>query len=146
MTDSKLKSLVAEAVSLDRQIQDDAARLKQLKDQLITEAQSRTEEHAPTDGGGTSWTTEGADGCIARVVFPAPKLKSSIKAEGKPAEKIKALAGRWFPRLFLASIAYKPVDNFRSEAELMLGKDAKKLIKAVESESSPTVSFETKES
>ena len=93
MTDKILKNLVTEAVSLDREINEKANQLKELKAQLVAEARGREGELARTDGGGTRWTAEGSDGSIARVNFPAPTLKSKVDGEGKVIEKIKNLAG-----------------------------------------------------
>lgn len=141
-----LKNLVTEAVSLDREINEKADRLKELKLALVVEARSREDELALTDGGGTRWTAEGSDGCIARVNFPAPTLKGKIDGEGKAIEKIKQLAGSVFNRLFTPAISYKPVEGFREEAATLLPKaDAKKLIKLCQSASAPRVSFETTE-
>lgn len=145
MNDAKLKSLVTQAVRLDRQIADLEEALKTAKAQLVAEAQSRTDEHTNTENGGTSWTATGTDGCIARVTFPAPTLKSKIDGEGKAIEKIRAAAGRLFDKLFRPSVTYRPVDNFRDEAETLLGRDAGKLVRLCQSESSPKVAFETKE-
>lgn len=145
MTTAKLQNLVTEAVSLDREIAEKTERLKSLKADLITEAGTRDDEHTPTAGGGRSWLAEGADGCIARVTFPAPKLKATIAGEGTAIDKVRKLAGNAFARLFNQVPSYKPVANFRDEAETLLGKDARKLIRACESSSSPTVNFETKE-
>lgn len=146
MTNSKLSVLVTESVQLDRKIAELTDHLKRLKAALITEAESRQEEHVPTDGGGASWTAEGSDGCIARVTFPGPSLKSKIDGEGKAIEKIKAAAGKLFDRLFRPAVSYRPVENFRAEVESLMGKGAPKLVRLVESESSPKVAFETKES
>ena len=44
MTESKLKQIVTEAVELDREIQLQTERLKDLKKILIAEAESREEE------------------------------------------------------------------------------------------------------
>jgi hypothetical protein len=143
MTTTKLRNLVTEAVSLGREIEEKTERLKALKADLITAAGPRAD--TATAGGGRSWIAEGADGCIARVTFPAPKLKASIAGEGSAIEKVRKLAGRFFSLLFDQVPAYKPAANFRQEAEALLGKDARKLIRACETSSSPSVSFETKE-
>ena len=145
MTTTKLQATVTEAVALDREIAAMTERLKALKLTLVTEAGQRPEEHTATDGGGSSWTAEGNDGCVVRVTFPAPKLKATIAGEGSAIEKIRSLAGKCFHALFTQVPAYKPVPKFREAAEQLLGKDSKKLIKACESTSSPSVSFETKE-
>ena len=143
---TKLQNLVTEAVSLDREISDQTERLKELKAQLVETAREREDELTPTDGGGLRWTAEGNDGCIARVNFPAPSIKSKIEGEGKAIEKIKQLAGAVFSRLFIPTITFKPVENFRHEAKALLVKpDANKLIKLCQSESAPRVSFETAE-
>lgn len=145
MTDSKLKSLVADAVRLDRQIRDMEQDLKERKAQLVAEATGREEEHVNTDGGGRSWTAVGLDGCVARVTFPAPALKSKVDGEGKAIEKIRAAAGKFFDRLFRPAVSYRPVESFRGEASTLLGGAAGKLIRLCESESAPKVAFETKD-
>lgn len=145
MTTSKLRSTVTEAVALDREISEKTARLKELKADLVTEASGRTEEHTATDGGGSSWTAEGNDGCVVRVTFPAPKLKATIAGEGSAIEKVRAAAGKFFHALFTQVPAYKPVANFRETADKIMGKDARKLVKLCESASAPSVAFETKE-
>jgi hypothetical protein len=146
VTASVLRNLVTEAVSLDREINEKAERLKELKAALAAEAQTREAELAPTDGGGTRWTAEGSDGCIARVNFPAPSLKGRIDAEGKTITKIKQLTGSVFSRLFITTLSYKPVEGFRNEAAALLPKaEANKLIELCQSASAPRVSFETAE-
>ena len=146
MTDNILKSLVTEAVSLDREINEKTDRLKELKAELIAEARSRESELTSTNGGGSRWTAEGSDGCIARVTFPAPTLKANIDGEGQVIEKIKNLATGVFTRLFVATVNYRPVEKFREEASALLPKvDANKLIKLCQSASAPRVSFETTE-
>jgi hypothetical protein len=146
MTNTKLSQLVAEAVCLDRSIRDQTERLKELKAALATEADSRADDATPTDGGGTSITFEGADGCYARVTTNGATLKSSIKAEGKDIEKVKAAAGLHFNRLFETVLAYSPVEGFRDQAASLLGRDAGKLLKLCSSPGRTSVSFETKES
>jgi hypothetical protein len=146
MTASMLKSLVTEAVSLDREINEKAERLKELKAALAAEAQTRKTELTQTDGGGSRWTAEGRDGCIARVNFPAPSLKGKIDAEGKTIVRIKQIAGSVFSRLFVPTLSYKPVEGFRTEAAALLPKaEANRLTKLCQSASAPRVSFETTE-
>ena len=145
MNDIKLKQLVAEAVSLDREIALQQDRLKDLKARLVIEARSRLEEAGETGGGGKAITFPGLNGDIARVNIPAPALKSKIDSEGKPFEKIKAVAGDYFESLFIPSVAYIPIEGFRDEAAGLLGPAAPRLIKLCETESRPRVCFETKE-
>jgi hypothetical protein len=142
MTDAKLKVLVSEAVVLDRKIRELMNELKEVKDRLIAEAESRPEEHTETDGGGSAWAIAGQAGDLARVSFPAPTLKSSIPGEGKTIEKIRQVCGNSFIKLFLQVPAYKPMPEFRkAAAEEGLGR---KLLSLVETETKPRVSFETK--
>jgi hypothetical protein len=145
MNDTKLRQLVTAAVLLDREIADKEKQLKAIKATLATEAETRADQATATEGGGTSLVLEGDDGTIARVTTAGRTLKSSVKGEGKDIEKVKDLAGKSFPRLFAPVLAYKPVDNFRDEAAALLGRDAAKLIKAMENPGKVTVSFETKE-
>lgn len=144
MKDTQLKDLVFEAISLEQNISQCTNRLKEIKTLLVNEARSREDEHVATEGGGSSWTTQSTNGC-ARVTFPGAKLKATIKGEGKCIEKIKEVAGKLFARLFIPSVTYKPVPNFRDEAAALMGRTAGKLIKLCEGDASPTVSFETTE-
>lgn len=144
MTDQKLKILVDAAVVLDREINKKTELLKNFKAQLTTEAASRPDEHTSTDGGGSSWSVAGTDGCIAHINFPAPTLKSKMDVNSKTFGKIKAAAGRFFDRLFRPIVSYKPVENFREETSLLLGKEGPQLVKLCSTETSPRVSFETK--
>jgi hypothetical protein len=132
MNDMKLKQLVAEAVGLDREIALQQDRLKDLKARLVVEARARLDEAAETDGGGRAITFPGLEGDIARVNIPGPALKSKIESEGRPFERIRAVAGKL------------PVEGFRTEAAGLLGVSASKLIKLCETESRPRVCFETK--
>ncbi len=77
----------------------------------------------------------------------SPRPPSSRKSkESKAIEKIKQLAGAVFSRLFVPTISFKPVENFREEAKTLLAKsEATKLIKLCQTESAPRVSFETAE-
>jgi hypothetical protein len=146
MNDNKLRQLITEAVALDRQISLDADRLKEIKALLATEAESRPELAASTEGGGVSTTLEGLDGCVCRVTTAGRTLKSTIKAEGKDIEKVRAASGNVFAKLFAPVLAYKPVENFRDEASALLGTAfGNKLVKLCENPGKLTVSFETKE-
>jgi hypothetical protein len=145
MNESKLRQLVAEAVILDREISLQQDRLKEMKARLVTEAQSRLDEAAETEGGGKAITFHGRNGDVARVNIPGPALKSKIDSESKAAEKIKTVAGQYFGSLFVPSVVYLPIESFRAEAALLLGSAASKLIKLCETESRPRVCFETKE-
>src|SRR4029453_6127452 len=144
MTDRNLKNLVTEAVTLDREINEKAERLKAIKAKLAETAGVNDPEPLRTEGGGTRWTVEGHDRCVARVNFPAPSLKAKIDGEGKAIEKIKRLAGALFSKLFVPTISFKPVSDFREETTALLAKaDATKLIKLCQSDTTPRVSFET---
>lgn len=145
MTENKLKNLVAEAVSLDREKTNIETRLTEIKEALITEARTRADEYTPTAAGGWSWIAVGRDGCIARVTQEGPKLKASISTD-KDVDKAKTLAGRSFNILFDPRVSYRLTAGFREEAEATLGTtEAKKLVKALTSPGAVKVSYETKE-
>lgn len=144
MTDIKLRTTIARAIALDREIRELETELKTVKAQLVTEAGGRTDEHQPTEQGGSSWSAADPDSGIVRVTFPAPSLKSRIDGEAKGFDKIKLAAGAAFDRLFRPVLAYRPVDSFRDAAAAELGRSAPKLIRLCETESSPKVAFETK--
>lgn len=146
MTDKKLQEMVAEAVAVDRQVAELTDRLKQLKSDLVGEAQSRPEEHRSIEGSaGTKWTWIGSDGCVCRVTFPAPKLRATIDPDSKTGRKIVDLAGTAKGVLFHSRVVYVPVAEFRDKAVEILGGKSTRLIAACETESAPRVEFETKQ-
>jgi hypothetical protein len=146
MNDNVLRHKITQAVSLDREIAEQTELLKAIKAELIIEARSREDQHQPTDGGGTTWSSQGVDGCAVTVAFPSPSLRSKIDGEAKGFDKIKAAAGKFFDRLLVPVLTYRPITGFRDEAQALLGKpDGRKLIKLCESATTPRVSFETKE-
>ncbi len=146
MTDQKLRSLIAQAVRVDRGISQAQDKLKGLKDQIAAEAETRPELAVATDGGGTSITFEGSGGCIARVTQAGATLKSTIKPTDKKFDQIKESAGPDFMRLFETEIVHKPVEGFRDRAAELLGTlKARPLIKLCTNPGRTTVSFETKE-
>lgn len=145
MTKEKLQTIVTTAIAVDQKIAELTETLKDLKADLVAEAESRTEEQTVTDGGGRSWTAQDAAGNIARVTFPGPAIKASISGEGKGIERLREASGAFFTRLFVQAPKYIPAPNFRDEAAALLGRDARKLIRLCETKSAPRVSFETKE-
>ena len=145
MKANKLKTIVEEAVTLDRRIAEDTERLKELKRQLVLEATSRSEEQQIIPDGGKSIAFADDDGCVVRVTFPKPMLKAAINGEGRTIEKIRGAAGSVFNRLFLQAPKYRLADNFREEAVSLLGKEARQLIKLCTTNSPARVSFETKQ-
>lgn len=146
MTDQKLRLLIDEAVQLDREIARLQEKLKGIKAQIAAEADTRAEEAVSTDGGGTSITFEGTDGCIARVTESGRALKSLVKPDDKAFPKIKEAAGAFFTRLFVPEVVHRPVEKFREQARELLGEaPGKKLIRLCENPGKTTVSFETKE-
>lgn len=145
MNQARIACVVAEGVILDRQKQEIDRRIKKIKKQLIGAASSNPDMHLPTEGGGSSVVFKGADGCIARITFPGPSLKGSIAGRGKTIEKIRKAAGDSFSKLFNHVPAYKPAPDFRANAERLLGRSARTLIRLCEKDSSTSVSFETAE-
>jgi hypothetical protein len=146
MTDTKLKKLVNEAVSLHRALTTYGERLKTLKADLIREAQRHKEDFTITENGGSRWTATGTDGCIARVNFPAPALLSHINTDDEIFDKILAVAGESLDELFESLHYLKPVADFRDEVAAALPRRAAvQLIELCQVECSARVSFETAE-
>jgi hypothetical protein len=146
MNQTKIAGLVSQAVKLDREIAEKSEHLKRLKGQLLAAARGGLQPTTPTEGGGWSLTFEGADGCVARVTQPADKLKNSIDAEKPAGARLMMLVGRLKEELFTPSLKYVPVENFRTRvASLFPPATASRILQAATGESSPTVSFETKE-
>ena len=145
MTRLKLQERVARCIALERDIADAEKELKEHKALLIAEAEGEPEAHTPTDGGGWSWMFQDAVGNACRVTQPAAKLKGKIDGESKALIAIRELAGSAFNRLFLQVPAYRPIEKFRDEAVVLLGRDAKRLIKLTSTESAIQVGFEVKE-
>ena len=79
MTDNILKSLVTEAVSLDREINEKTDRLKELRAELIAEARSRESELTSTNGGGSRVAPESRrkqpDQALPEREFPSRQLR-----------------------------------------------------------------------
>lgn len=145
MTDTKLRGLIATAVALDREVAEKTELLKVLKQELIAEAESRTEEHIPVDGKGTKWTSQGNDGCLCRVTWPGARLKASIDPTSKQGEKLLHLVGTSKLQLFTPKMLMEPVEKFRDLAREIFGGKAEKIIGLCESASAPRVEFETKQ-
>ena len=146
MTETQLKKLVNEAVSLHRTLTTYSERLKTLKADLIREAERHKEEFTITENGGSRWTAAGSDGCIARVNFPAPALLSHINTDDESFDKILALAGESLDDLFDSVHYLKPIADFRDEVAAALPRRAAtQLIELCQVECSPRVSFETAE-
>lgn len=144
---NRLAAKVAEAVALDRQIAELEETLKNLKAELVKAAESDLMDKVVTDGGGWSVELQGTDGCIARVTQPGAKLKSSIDGESATWLKIKEILQDRFRPFFNGEVKYKPVAEFRKQAAALLSSsDERKIIKLMTVNSSPAVSFETKES
>jgi hypothetical protein len=144
MKTKDIQNLIAEAVSLDRSIAEQTARLKDIKAALAEEAAAHEAEHTPTDGGGASWRAEGADGNAAVITFPAPRLASSLDPETKKGAQVLELVRGHKDNLFTPRLDYVPVENFREEAARLLETaTARKVIKLLTSASAPRVSFET---
>jgi len=145
MTEPRLRRLIDEAIQLDREIETLKADLAEIETMLKQEAESRDEEHQATDGGGWSWTAEGADGHVCRVTREGDKLKSSISSE-KDVAAIKIACGTHFADLFTPGISYRPVDGIRDKAPVRLGPaQARKLIKLITGAGRVRVAYETKE-
>lgn len=149
MTESKLKTLITEACDLDRQRVELEALLDEKRKLIVLEATGRPDEHTTTDGGGTSWTHDGADGNVVRVTFSGPKLKSTIDPEKPAAVKLLVRVDE-VPGsrdvLFVPEIKYRLVENFRDAVrDRYKPGAAAAIIRACETSGSTSVSFETKQ-
>lgn len=146
LNDVELQILVMEAIDLDRTVQAETERLKEMKAKLVEQALLRSEDALATDGGGWSLMFDGAEGSIARVTQPGEKLKASIDATKKPGQKVMTLVGKHRETLFIKVVKYAPVPDFRALlGGLFNAATKKKILRICESESTPTVGFETKE-
>jgi hypothetical protein len=146
MNNAKLAKLVAEAVALDREVAEKSDRLKEIKGDLLAMAESETSEKTETSGGGWSVVFEGAEGCIARVTQPGDKLKANIDPESKPGKLILSLLGKYKDDYFVSKKTLQPVLNFRAQVSAAFGgREAKRILELMTSESKATLSFETKE-
>lgn len=146
MTKTKIEERITRCIQLQRLAFEVETELKEHKAALIQEAEGRAEEHVPTDGGGWSWVHQDAEGNAMRITQPSPKMKGTINGESKTLISIRELAGRAFMHLFIQVPSYRPVEDFRDKAVAHLGRDAKRMIKLVTTESAVQVAFEVKES
>lgn len=147
MTDHAVASVVEEAIDLDRKIRTSEHLLKQLKTVLQQHAIDKmAAEGKLTKGHGVSVQIPGHRGNVALVTFPARKLKGKFSPTSKIWASIAKVAGAQLTYLFAPARTEIPVCNFRAEALRQLGPaGARRLLKLCESESKPTVNFETKE-
>jgi len=143
MKAKEIKNLVDNAVALHREIAAKSEQLKRLKAHLVQQARLNPESLVPTESGGTRWTAEGGDGCVARVSFPAAGIVAEIEPDDAPTKMMQAIAGDKFRRLFKAVRIFQPVEDFRSKVGAILpAQKAQALLELCETESAPRVSFE----
>lgn len=147
MTNAKLTELVDRLIVLDRQIAEAEKRFKEARKALLKEARARKSEYTKTEGGGRSWIAQGSDGAIARVTFPAAKLRSALAEDSEVFGKLSGLIGKDGTKaLLIEVVGYKLVQDFRAEAlKAYPLEKAHEIIKLCQTKSEPTVSFETKE-
>ena len=144
MNEARLKQLVADGIDAEREFKAAETRLKSIKRQLLAEAESRTDEHLPTDGGGASWIAVADDGSAARVTFPARKLKSAIDPKTKDGKSVIEKLATALDELFEKRTVYAPRDGFRAAVRRLFRKpEAEAIIKKCETDSQPSVAFET---
>lgn len=137
-----IKRLVDAALREKLAIAGHEKKFKAIKAKLAVLGVQYKDEWEPTTGGGNSWLAQGTD-LIARVTYPADKLKDAIDASSKAFIAIRTAAGDAFKHLFEAANFFKPVAKFREKAVEILGSEkGGKLIKLCESDNEPKVSFE----
>jgi hypothetical protein len=146
MTKTKLTDLIDEAIHLDREIEQNEARLKHIKSLIVEHAEASPEEQTEGEGGGKVWTAQSSNGELCRVSFPIPSLKPALKDKDKALPKARELCGKFFEQLFKPELVWKPVQDFRDRVhEYLERREATALIKACSTNTTPKVSFETKE-
>ncbi len=107
MTKVAFQKLVEEAAQLQSEIAEKSRRLETVKAQIAAEiAKQPKVETTATDGGGQTFRVESKSGVGIRVTQPAPQLIRSFSPE--LIEKIKALAGRSFGKLFVVKYSTVP--------------------------------------
>jgi hypothetical protein len=144
MNEAQLKQLVEQGIAAEKEFTAAKERLGAIKKRLIAVAEGRKEDHLPTPGGGSSWLAVADDGSAARVTFPARSLKAKIDPSSKTGKKLMERFGCLVKELFEKRMVFVPVENFRALVRKSFRTDhAESLIKACETESEPTVSFET---
>jgi hypothetical protein len=145
MSTKEISNLVAQAIALDKQLNEVESQLKAVKADLIALAIEKGETTA-TDGGGWSVVFEADNGDVARVTQPGRKLKSSFKVGTKEGERIQTILGTNFYRCFESRTIYVPVPNIRDVVAEYIKSPAqqKQVIKAVTSDCAPQVAFEVK--
>src|SRR4051812_17013559 len=142
-----LKLLVTEAVVVDRNLHLLAQRLHRLKKQIITIASQRADLHQPTGGGGASWSSEGFDGCIARVSFPGHALLSSVDPETPDGKQLLEKLGTFRLELLRPVLHYQPIPDFRDRVRTLFDHSkSEEIIASCQAPSPPRVSFATKQS
>lgn len=140
-----VSALVDAAVTLDRQIRELEAALKDLKRDLVAVAAGRRAELRDIPDGGQSLDLVGDSGAVARVIFPKERLAASLDLAGPAGTKLRATAGPEYCSLFVCTSIVRPIENFRARAAALLGPErAEKVIALVTSRSAPRVLFETK--
>ncbi|HTI72293.1 MAG TPA: hypothetical protein VMF06_20130 [Candidatus Limnocylindria bacterium] len=147
MNAQHIAPIVDEAIRLDRQLEDIKEKLNAKKALLSTLAEDAPDyERIPTEGGGWSVTYTGSSGAIARVTQCGPKLKSAIDAEKPAGAKLMERVGKFRDQLFKPVLKWTPVEDIREKvASLFKSADAKAILRAISSEGTVSVSFETKE-
>lgn len=142
-----IKEKVEHAIELDCKIAALTEELNQVKAELINAAEGCPSLHERTECGGWSAVLHGAEDRIARVVWPANKLKSGIDSESDEWLEIKKLISPLHLILFTrdATVSYSPAKSIRENLLSLAADKRRRVLKLVTSKSKPTVSFETKE-
>jgi len=116
---------VSEAAALHREIAAKTKRLAELKERLVAAG--------PGD-------YVGAEGEVAKVIFPAPSIKPDEEAIGVVRECVPAAT---FKKLFSKVTVLRPVKAFRELVGALVDDKplARKIVAVCESETSPQVRF-----
>lgn len=130
---------IEEFHALGQQIAPLLERQKALREQIL--AHAATAEHETSKSGTEQFRAE-SESAELLISYPAQSVKFPVKEE----EKLKALLGDHFKKLFEPVKSYAPIKAFREVAAALLPKPAvKKLLEIVESPNAPKLSIKAKE-
>lgn len=137
MRDAQIVALADEAGALDAEIKAKLARLVEIRELVLKEANLRPKEHTAGKKGGKHWIYDGTTTQIM-VTFAGPSLAPTAEA----LKQISKIAGTAFAKLFDKETVYSPVKGFRDIATAVLTPArARKVIALAEKANAPKVAF-----
>ncbi len=137
-----IEEIVAEAIAINKKIDELDTNLKALKQEIVSEAKLRLTGMAVAANGEQlqkSCGLECPQGKIT-VTFPSPSIQ---KIEDPATEKqVLKLCGKLaFSKLFSKATVFKPVKGFREVVDIVLPAKAKEIFGLLEKENAPRISY-----